>query len=111
MPFIDHVRGAPGIVEDHRGHAHAVDLPSDRPGLFDDRQVLADGEPHAKSEAEWGFPIHKSTLTHHFKTLRYAGLTRTITAGRKHAIQLRRPELDARFPGLIDALTAPTPEP
>jgi DNA-binding transcriptional ArsR family regulator len=68
-------------------------------------QVLADGEPHAKSEAEWGFGVHKSTLTHHFKTLRYAGLTRTITHGRKHAIQLRRAELEARFPGLIGALT------
>lgn len=74
-------------------------------------QVLSDGEPHAKSETEWGFPIHKSTLTHHFKTLRHAGLTRTITTGRNHAIQLRRPELDARFPGLIEALTAPTPDP
>jgi DNA-binding transcriptional ArsR family regulator len=69
-------------------------------------QVLADGEPHAKSEAEWGLQIHKTTLTHHFKTLRYSGLTRTIVDGRLHAIQLRRDELDARFPGLIDALAA-----
>ena len=48
--------------------------------------------------------MHKSTLTHPFKTLRAAGLTRAIVDGRTHAIQLRRSELDARFPGLIEAL-------
>jgi len=66
--------------------------------------VLADGEPHPKSAPEWGFDVQKSTLAHHFKALREAGITRTIVDGRTHAIQLRRTELDARFPGLIDAL-------
>ena len=68
---------------------------------------LADGEPHAKSEEAWAaFGVQKSTLSHHFKALREAGLTRTIVSGRTHAIQLRRGELDARFPGLVDALVA-----
>ena len=48
--------------------------------------------------------INKSTATHHFKTLREAGLTRTIVNGRQHDIQLRRSELDERFPGLIESL-------
>lgn len=69
-------------------------------------RVLADGEPHAKSAAEWGFDVQKSTLSHHFKAMREAGLTRTIVDGRTHAIQLRRTELDARFPGLVEALVA-----
>jgi DNA-binding transcriptional ArsR family regulator len=68
-------------------------------------RVLADGEPHSKSAPDWGFDVHKSTLAHHFKTLREAGVTLTIVDGRTHAIQLRRSELDARFPGLLDALT------
>jgi DNA-binding transcriptional ArsR family regulator len=68
-------------------------------------QVLADGEPHSKSAVDWGFDVQKSTLAHHFKTLREVGVTRTIVEGRSHAIQLRRDELDARFPGLVDALT------
>jgi DNA-binding transcriptional ArsR family regulator len=67
-------------------------------------QTLADGRPHAKCSAEWGFGVHKSTMTHHFRTLRQAGLTRTTVTGRTHTIELRRDELDARFPGLIDAL-------
>jgi DNA-binding transcriptional ArsR family regulator len=69
-------------------------------------RVLADGEPHAKSASEWGFDVQKSTLSHHFKAMREAGLTRTLVDGRTHAIQLRRTELDARFPGLIEALVA-----
>ncbi|MFB2598221.1 ArsR/SmtB family transcription factor [Herbiconiux sp. P17] len=67
--------------------------------------VLCDGEPHSKSAPEWGFEVQKSTLAHHFKALRESGITRTIVDGRSHAIQLRRAELDARFPGLVDALT------
>ena len=67
-------------------------------------RVLADGVPHPKSADDWGFDVQKSTLSHHFKALREAGVTRTIVSGRTHAIQLRRAELDARFPGLVDAL-------
>jgi DNA-binding transcriptional ArsR family regulator len=68
-------------------------------------QVIADGEPHAKSAPDWGFDVQKSTLAHHFKTLRESGITRTIVHGRTHAIQLRRVELDARFPGLVASLS------
>ena len=53
---------------------------------------------------EWGVDIQKSTMAYHFKTLREAGVTRTIVSGRTHEIQLRRSELDDRFPGLITAL-------
>jgi DNA-binding transcriptional ArsR family regulator len=67
-------------------------------------RVLADGRAHPKSMTEWGVDIQKSTMAHHFKTLREAGVTRTIVSGRTHEIQLRRAELDARFPGLIESL-------
>ena len=68
-------------------------------------QTLADGRPHGKCGEHWDFGVHKSTMTHHFRTLRQAGLTRTVVTGRTHTVELRRDELDARFPGLIDALT------
>ena len=67
-------------------------------------RVLADGRPHPKTLTEWGVDVQKSTMAHHFKTLREAGVTRTIVSGRTHEIQLRRDELDARFPGLVEAL-------
>ena len=72
-------------------------------------QVLADGEPHAKCGEHWNFGVHKSTMTHHFRTLREAGLTRTTVTGRTHTIELRRDELESRFPGLIEALTRNAP--
>lgn len=65
---------------------------------------IADGAAHPKTSDVWAFDVQKSTLSHHFKTLREAGLTRTIVNGRQHDIQLRRSELDERFPGLIDSL-------
>jgi DNA-binding transcriptional ArsR family regulator len=67
-------------------------------------QVLADGQPHPKNLELWGVDVTKATLSHHFKTLRESGLTRTLFSGRSHSIQLRRAELDERFPGLIAAL-------
>ncbi|GLL02182.1 ArsR/SmtB family transcription factor [Dactylosporangium matsuzakiense] len=70
-------------------------------------QTLADGRPHGKCGAHWDFGVHKSTMTHHFRLLRQAGLTRTVVSGRNHTVELRRDELDARFPGLIDALAPP----
>jgi DNA-binding transcriptional ArsR family regulator len=69
-------------------------------------RVLADGEEHPKSMTEWGFDVQKSTMSHHFRTMREAGLTETIVDGRTHAIRLRRDELDERFPGLVDSLLA-----
>ena len=67
-------------------------------------RTLADGEPHSKSMDLWDVEVQKSTMAHHFKTLRECGLTRTLVEGRNHEIQLRRAELAERFPGLIESL-------
>jgi len=69
-------------------------------------RVLGDGKPHSKTADEWGMDVQKSALSYHFKALRETGITNTIVNGRTHAIQLRRDELDAKFPGLIAALIA-----
>jgi DNA-binding transcriptional ArsR family regulator len=69
-------------------------------------RVLADGEPRSKTLDNWGVDVTKSTMAHHFRALREAGLTLTLIDGRRHEIQLRRAELDAKFPGLIAAVTA-----
>ncbi|MCF4120343.1 helix-turn-helix domain-containing protein [Antribacter sp. KLBMP9083] len=64
-------------------------------------RLLANGEPRAKALDEWGLDLTKSTMAHHFRILRESGLTNTIVDGRTHAVQLRRAELDERFPGLM----------
>ena len=44
------------------------------------------------------------TISHHLKVLREAGLTHTRAEGTHRHVSLRRDELDARFPGLLDAV-------
>ena len=49
--------------------------------------------------------LTKATRSHHFKVLREAGITNTRVEGTARFVTLRRDELDARFPGLLDAVT------
>ncbi|MEV6158384.1 helix-turn-helix transcriptional regulator [Nonomuraea sp. NPDC052129] len=48
--------------------------------------------------------VHKSTASHHYRTLREAGVIMSKQEGRLKYISLRRDDLDARFPGLLDAI-------
>ncbi|MFL6052051.1 MAG: ArsR/SmtB family transcription factor [Actinoallomurus sp.] len=53
--------------------------------------------------------VTKSTTTHHFRVLRKAGLISQVYRGTAKMTTLRRADLDALFPGLLDAvLTADT---
>ena len=49
-------------------------------------------------------PVVKSTCTHHFRVLREAGVIRQRLEGTTRMNSLRRGDLDARFPGLLDAI-------
>jgi DNA-binding transcriptional ArsR family regulator len=49
-------------------------------------------------------PVSKSTLSHHFKVLREAGIIATERVGGRALNTLRKKELDATFPGLIDCI-------
>jgi DNA-binding transcriptional ArsR family regulator len=48
--------------------------------------------------------IAKSTMTHHWRVLREAGVIRQEPAGRELMLTLRRGEIEARFPGLLEAV-------
>jgi DNA-binding transcriptional ArsR family regulator len=48
--------------------------------------------------------ITKSTLTHHFRVLREAGVIDQCEEGTARLNSLRREDLDERFPGLLDAV-------
>jgi DNA-binding transcriptional ArsR family regulator len=49
-------------------------------------------------------PVSESTRSHHLRTLREAGVTRTRVAGTQRLVALRRDALEQRFPGLLDAV-------
>lgn len=66
------------------------------------RELAADGGERTCNS--FNLPIVKSTCTHHFKVLREAGLIRQRVVGTKKVSSLRSADVDARFPGLLDAV-------
>lgn len=65
------------------------------------RLLLAEGD---RPCGTFGLPVAASTLSHHFRTLRNAGILRQYDDGRQRMNTLRLDELDARFPGLMRAV-------
>ncbi|HET9720479.1 MAG TPA: helix-turn-helix transcriptional regulator [Solirubrobacteraceae bacterium] len=53
-----------------------------------------------------GVSVSKSTLTHHLKVLRDAGLTQTRCLGVQRLVSLREDDVEARFPGLLACVLA-----
>lgn len=51
-------------------------------------------------------PVTKSTRTHHLRILREAGVINVRPAGTSRITSLRRDDLDALYPGLLDGILA-----
>lgn len=49
-------------------------------------------------------PVTKSTLSHHLRVLREAGVIEQRCDGTRRLTSLRRQDLDARYPGLLRSL-------
>jgi DNA-binding transcriptional ArsR family regulator len=58
----------------------------------------------AELREEAGLDVTKSTMSHHLKVLREAGVTHTRVTGVHRYVSLRRDDLDDAFPGLLDAV-------
>ncbi len=89
--------------------ADAISLPGVMAALSDParvqivRALAGDGEV---SCGTFELGVTKATRSHHLRVLREAGLTHTRAEGTRRMVSLRRDELDARFPGLLDAILA-----
>jgi DNA-binding transcriptional ArsR family regulator len=68
-------------------------------------QSLAE-DPTPRRCGSFGLCVTKSTLTHHFRVLREAGVIEQHDEGTARLSTLRREDLEARFPGLLDAILA-----
>jgi DNA-binding transcriptional ArsR family regulator len=68
-------------------------------------------EPAVSGCGELMPDVSKSTASHHLRMLRDSGVMRFIRDGRYRRPVLRRDDLDARFPGLLDAILANADEP
>lgn len=66
------------------------------------RKLLLESESFDHTCGWFGFDRPKSSLTHHFKALREAGLIRQRQYGLERRSRVRAEDLDARFPGLLN---------
>jgi DNA-binding transcriptional ArsR family regulator len=71
------------------------------------RRQIVDALARTEDELSCGsfdVPVTKSTCTHHFRVLREAGVIRQRQRGTTRLNSLRRADLEARFPGLLDKI-------
>ena len=69
---------------------------------------LADGPLEMAQCGATNPALPKSTKSHLMKVLREAGVIRNEPRGRERLVSLRREELDATFPGLLDSVLGAT---
>ncbi|MFE3255585.1 ArsR/SmtB family transcription factor [Nocardia sp. NPDC059229] len=70
------------------------------------QKLLLESEAYDHSCGWFGIDRPKSSLTHHFKALREAGVTRQRQYGLERRSQVRIDDLETRFPGLLDLVAA-----
>ncbi|MFF0574197.1 ArsR/SmtB family transcription factor [Streptosporangium saharense] len=75
------------------------------PVRLDIARALASGEERFCGEIMPDLP--KSSMTHHWRTLRESGVIRQRREGRRLYLTLRRDDLETRFPGLLDLVLKP----
>jgi len=71
-------------------------------------QTLAEDETPRRC-GSFDLCVTKSTLTHHLRVLREAGVIEQREEGTAKFNRLRREDLEARFPGLLDVVLAGVP--
>ena len=84
---------------------------SDPLRLYIVRELLLESEAFDHSCGWFGIDRPKSSLTHHFKALREAGVIRQRQYGLERRSHVRVDDLRARFPGLLQLVAAWSPEP
>ena len=85
----------------------ALDLPAVLAAIGDPlrlRIVRTLGEYGERTCGLFEIDMPKSSLSHHFKVLRDSGVVESWKAGTQTVNRLRRKELDAQFPGLLDSV-------
>jgi DNA-binding transcriptional ArsR family regulator len=72
--------------------------------LFIVRKLLLEREEFDHTCGWFGIDRPKSSLTHHFKALREAGVIRQRQYGLERRSHVRVEDLEARFPGLLNLI-------
>ncbi len=95
----------------HHPATEDLELPAVLHALSDPQRLRIvrelDRDPAPRPCGSFQLPVSKSTCTHHFRVLREAGVVTQHEVGTAKLTTLRRDDLDARFPGLLDAVLHP----
>jgi DNA-binding transcriptional ArsR family regulator len=97
----------------HHPTVDELELPAVLHALSDPQRLaivraLAES-PDPRRCGSFGLALAKSTMTHHFRVLREAGVVSQHEEGTARLNRLRREDLDRRFPGLLDAVLGAVP--
>ncbi|HWC84552.1 MAG TPA: helix-turn-helix domain-containing protein [Pseudonocardiaceae bacterium] len=95
-------RGHPDVTEMRLSVLFAALADPVRRGVID--QLVAGEEGVRRMCGSLNPGLSKSTMTHHWRVLREAGLIRQVDLGNRSEIVLRAAELRERFPGLLELL-------
>lgn len=68
------------------------------------KRLAVKGEQPCAALCDMDLAIAKSTMSHHFRVLRESGILYCRKEGTQHINSIRREDLDARFPGLLDVI-------
>lgn len=68
------------------------------------REFLKLGKGSERHCSAFNLALSRATTSHHFKTLREAGLIRMVDMGNRSVASLRYDEIEARFPGVLDLI-------
>lgn len=71
-------------------------------------RAVAAAPPGGVACGEFPLPVGKSTRTHHLRILREAGVISSRLEGTRRMVSLRREDLDALYPGLLDSILTAT---
>lgn len=91
----------------HHPQIEAIELPEllhalSDPVRLDIVRCLAENGERCCGDLD--VPVSKSTLSHHLKVLRQAGVTITRSEGTSRYVSLRTYEIEQRFPSLLNAV-------
>lgn len=84
-----------------------IQLPNVLHALSDPVRLYILNKLHHSGECSCGdieVPVVKSTLSHHARTMREAGVIRVRTAGTQRILSIRTEDLEERFPGLLHSI-------
>jgi DNA-binding transcriptional ArsR family regulator len=93
----------------HHPDVSDIDLPSLLHALSDPARLeivrsLAAAEEGCLACKEVPLSVSKATASHHFKVLRLAGVIAQHDEGTRRISELRRDDLEQRFPGLLESV-------